>query len=406
MRFQELGLTTFREPASSSQTRGEALLYRAGVQTRAGDATAFGRLILNLLGALSDRMEPPELFSTLGVSCLTESVSEKTRHFFPISSGPEHLLHCPGCHYAARPEFARFETRSAASTAPLPMHKIPTPECNTIAALTTFLGIAPAQTAKALLRVRPQSDQIVFVVVRGDRQLSLGKLTLLVGETTPATATQVLRSGAAPGYASPVGLSNAFTVVDRMVAESSNLVAGANDSGFHLINVNYGRDFDADVVADIVVGLEGDLCAICGVQLEGMVALEIGNATSIQPQNVLAAVAETHRDERGLRLPRLLSPFQAHLLNLPSQDPSILGMAQQLYLDLMRSGLAVLFDDRPQSAGVKLTDADLIGLPVRLVVSERNARNGMVELKFRTSGATMTAPVGDVITALRSPGSS
>jgi prolyl-tRNA synthetase len=197
-------------------------------------------------------------------------------------------------------------------------------------------------------------------------------------------------------------------VVDDAVAKSPNLVAGGNEAGYHLLNVNYGRDYQADIVADIAAAKADDACLVCGNPLKVVRGVEVGNifklgtryaealdATFIDAEGhskpvimgsygigvgrLLACVAEEHHDEDGLIWPVSIAPYQVHLVMLPGGEDA----ADRLYKDLQKAGIEVLYDERDERAGVKFKDADLIGLPVRLTVGERSLQSGGVELKRR-----------------------
>jgi prolyl-tRNA synthetase len=212
-----------------------------------------------------------------------------------------------------------------------------------------------------------------------------------------------------PGYGSPVGVrGGVIVVVDEAVADSPNLVAGANEEGYHLRNVNLGRDYQAQTVADIVSAREGDACPNCGQALRAARGVEVGNifklgthfsealgatfldrdgqskpvvmgSYGIGVGRLLACIAEEHRDEHGLIWPVSVAPYHVHLVELPDSD----GQAARLYEDLLAAGVEVLYDDREERAGVKFNDADLIGIPLRLTVSKRSLEQGGAEFKRR-----------------------
>jgi prolyl-tRNA synthetase len=210
-----------------------------------------------------------------------------------------------------------------------------------------------------------------------------------------------------------VGVQGALVVVDELVAASPNLVAGANEEGYHLRNVNCGRDFQPDIVADITAAQGGEPCPACGSPLRAERGIEVGNIFKLgvryseaigalydDPQGVkrpivmgsygigvgrlLATVAETHYDDAGLVWPASVAPFQVHLVLLPKKAPQAVETADRLYAELTAAGFEVLYDDREEpSPGVKFNDADLIGLPLRVTVSARSLEQGGVELKRR-----------------------
>jgi prolyl-tRNA synthetase len=255
-------------------------------------------------------------------------------------------------------------------------------------------------------------------------ELNETKLTnaLKATDLRPATEEEILAIGAVPGYASPVGLkvksSQCLIVVDDLIPGSMNLVAGANEDGYHLKNVNYGRDYQADMVADIAAAQEGDGCPKCSAPLRTVRGVEVGNifqlgtrytdamgctfqdkdgaekpiimgSYGIGSGRLLASVAEEHNDDWGLIWPITVAPYHVHLVMLPGkqgtveQGEGVKEVADNLYQRLWSQGIEVLFDDREESPGVKFNDADLIGLPIRVTVSARGLADGVVELKRR-----------------------
>jgi prolyl-tRNA synthetase len=340
------------------------------------------------------------------------------------SIGEDTLLLCDGCGYAANRQIACFAKPSLQAEAPLPVEKVATPGTKTIEDLANFLGVSHAQTAKAVFMVatipegQQKVDRFVFAVVRGDMEVNETKLghAVKATELRPATEEEIRAAGAVPGYASPVGLKNVLVVVDDLIPGSANLVSGANQDGYHLRNVNHGRDYQADIIADITAAREGDACLQCGEQLRAVRGVEVGNifklgtryseslgciyldqagqsrpiimgSYGIGSGRLLACIAEAHHDEHGLVWPISIAPYQVHLVKLvgrgkdaPDETSQI---AEQIYQELELAGVEVLFDDRDESPGIKFNDADLIGLPIRLTVSERSLKNGGVEFKRR-----------------------
>jgi len=218
--------------------------------------------------------------------------------------------------------------------------------------------------------------------------------------------------GAEPGYASPVGLpSSVQVIVDDSIVEARNLVAGANRPGYHLRNVNYGRDFTAHRVADIAQARQGDPCRRCGAPLRVTTAIGLGQiikmgsqpaaevgATYLDPKGqirilaigyyvidlgrLMLAIVAAHHDEHGIIWPPAVAPFDLHIVRL-GKDQAVVEAAEALYASLGERGLAVLYDDREESPGVKFADADLIGVPWRATVSGRSLEAGGIELKAR-----------------------
>lgn len=339
--------------------------------------------------------------------------------------GEDTLLLCDQCGYSANRQIATFSKHERPAEAALPMTPIATPHCKTIDELATFLNIPTSQTAKAVFMMATiagdsrKEERFVFAVVRGDMEVNETKLANAIqsAELRPATEAEIRAIGAEPGYASPIGLKNTLIVVDDLIPDSSNLVSGANREGFHILNVNYGRDYQASLVTDISLAREGDGCPRCEMPMRAERGIEVGNIFKLGTRyseamgcnylaqdgqskpvvmgsygigvgRLLACAAEAHHDEHGLVWPITIAPYQVHLTLLAGKtgasDFNAHGIAENLYNDLTRSGIEVLFDDRDLSPGVKFNDADLIGVPIRLTVSERAYLNGGIEFKLRT----------------------
>ena len=365
----------------------------------------------------------PALAVSADVGMMGGQMAHEFMYLTPI--GEDTLLLCDGCGYAANRQIARFAKPSPQGTAPLPIEKVATPGTKTIEDLANFLGVAHSQTAKAVFMIatipegQQKAERFVFAVVRGDMEVNETKLAHAVKavELRPATEDEIRSVGAVPGYASPVGLKNVLVVVDDLIPGSVNLVSGANQEGYHLRNVNYGRDYQADIVADITAAREGDACPQCGEQLHAERGVEVGNifklgsrysealgclyldqagqthpvimgSYGIGSGRLLACIAEAHHDEYGLAWPISVAPYQVHLIKLAGRSKDApdetTRIAEQIYQELEQAGVEVLFDDRDESPGVKFNDADLIGIPIRLTVGERSLKNGGVEFKRRT----------------------
>ncbi len=320
------------------------------------------------------------------------------------------------------------------------MQKIATPHASSIEELAAFLKVPASKTAKAVFytatleAVDGKSDvsQFVFAVVRGDMEVNETKLTNLVKakELRPATEEEIRAVGAEPGYASPVGLKDVFVIVDDLIPQCANLVAGANEAGYHLLNVNYRRDFTATLVADICAASEGSACPNCGTPMRLTRGVEIGNIFKLGTRytdalgctyldetgasrpvvmgsygigvgRLLACVAEEHHDERGLIWPQSIAPFPVHLVVLLGKSVDTWAVAETLEKELTAAGLEPLVDDRAESAGVKFNDADLIGIPLRITVSERALKQGGVEFKRRSGGEPWIVPAEKVLSAVK-----
>ena len=355
--------------------------------------------------------------------------------------GEDTLIICDSCGYSANRQIARFIKLPLAFEEQMSMEKVSTPRIKTIEALANYLGIPQSKTAKAvfLMATIPEGqsskDQLVFAIVRGDMEVNETKLAnvLKAKEMRPAREDEILAVGAIPGYASPVGLKNIMVVVDDIIPQSINLVAGANEDGYHLLNVNYGRDYNANIIADITAAQDGDACPNCSHPLHSVRGVEVANifklgsryseamgcyyldqdgrtkpvimgSYGIGSGRLLACIAEEHHDQKGLIWPITVAPYQVHLVELKGKNGTSEThiLAEHLYADLQTSGIEVLYDDRDESPGIKFNDADLIGLPLRVTVSERSIKQGGVELKRRDQQEKNIISSGSAVIKLKS----
>jgi prolyl-tRNA synthetase len=395
MRFRELHIETRRERPAKARSDGEAFLIRAGYVNVPGELTELGRRSALRISQLTHQGQQLE---GLGAAILRTAEGEA----LAVSRlGDTSILHCRNCGYACDAGRATAKKSAEPQQLLLPLERVQTPGCKTIESLATFLGVPPSQTAKALLYTRPGTDALVFVVVRGDMQLAEPKLRAAVGDVQPATPEQIANAGAVPGYASPIGVRGAFVVVDDLIPFSFNLIAGANEEGFHLKNANIGRDYSADKVADITLAGAGDPCSICESPLVAVTGIVLADKGGLRSVNALLVLAEEHHDERGLRLPFGIAPFDVYLMHLSSRTLDTQAAASEIHQGLEAAGVAVLFDDREAHAGVKFNDADLIGCPIRITVGDKHLQDRMVESKKRIGNSSELIPVEDIIRIVR-----
>ncbi len=368
----------------------------------------------------------------------TGMMGGKEAHEFMVLTpiGEDTLILCDACGYTANRQVARLRKAEAPAAEPLPLEKVATPHTPTIAALAELLAIAPSQTAKAVFLVADLPDakgvreQFVFVVIRGDMDLNETKLGNALGSLLgapplrlrPAREDEIRATGAEPGYASPIGLKGVLVLVDDAVPASPNLVAGANEAGYHLRNTNYGRDYTAALVTDLAAADAGCACPECGAPVKAERGVEVGNifklgtrysealgATFLDSDGqtkpiimgsygigvgrLMACVVERHHDADGLIWPEAIAPYRVHLVRLPGGEE----IADRVYADLQAAGVEVLFDDRDDRAGVKFKDADLIGLPIRVTLGERALKSGGAEVKFRRTGESRIVPLDELV---------
>jgi len=408
MRFSQLSLHTQRDNPANARSAGFALLVRAGYLTRDGQALELAQRVLENLRRHWDKMAghfdtSPVLANAfllgLGLGIVPSTLGDE--FFFLSATGADEILFCDACGYASRRETALLRKQPFSAEVPLPVEQVLTPDCSTIESLAAFLHIPKEKTAKALMYTRLSDGKFIFVVVRGDMQASETKLIQQLGDLRPATTDEIIASGAVAGYASPVGLHDIVVVVDDLIPHSPNLVAGANLDGYHLKNVNYPRDFGADLVMDVVLSRGGDLCPQCATPLELRAAETLATGSEIRFDGLLLPLAESHHDEKGLTFPKLLAPFDVYLMHVPGKTMDTLSEAENVHTQLEAAGITVLFDDRNERAGVKFNDADLIGCPIRITVGERGLQNGAVEMKLRSESEIQSVPLGDIVTIIK-----
>lgn len=395
MKYTELKIQTQREAPNNARTEGFAFLVRAGYLTRENELLPLGELALEKLRNLP-KESMTAFFSSIDLPILQGDFG---RMFYLTELGKNSILKCKTCGYTDLAETASAQNFRIQTDAPLPIEKVHTPECNTIESLTKFLHVKEDKTAKALMFIRISDGKFIFIVMRGDTQLNLNKLKKQIGEVHPATSEEITSIGAVPGYASAIGIENALIVVDELIPHSINLVAGANEDGYHLLNTNYGRDYSADLILEIVQAQDGDRCIRCKEDCICLHKAELlVDRTGIYDfNNILLALAETHRDEKGLILPKSAAPFDVYLMHIAGKTINTLEKADEIYNALQNEGISVLFDDRDERAGVKFNDADLIGCPVRITVGEKNLKEGKIEIKARTDKANQLVPIEDAI---------
>jgi prolyl-tRNA synthetase len=392
MKYQNLQIQTQREFPNNARTPGFGWLVRAGYLTRENEVLPLGKQVIAKLEKLSK--EIPFFF-------LIELpfIDNANETFFKTPTGSEEVFYCKNCGYLARKEIAKVRKTPYSEENQLPAIKIETPETSTIESLANFLNIPKEKTAKALMYTRISDNQFVFVVVRGDMQLSEAKLKSLAGDVHAATAEEIFKSGAVAGYASPVGLNakRALIIVDDLIPQSPNLAAGANEAGFHLLNTNCGRDYIPAIIEDVTLAKEGDPCFMCGKALAIHRAEILVDKDEFYFENILLALAETHHDDKGLTFPKSAVPFDVYLMHIAGKQLDTRKKAEEIYNNLQTAGVSVLFDDRDERAGVKFNDADLIGCPIRVTVGEKALQNGMVELKLRKEKENQAILLEDLI---------
>jgi prolyl-tRNA synthetase len=368
---------------------------------------------------------------TIIVEADSGAIGGKESHEFIMISenGEDEILHCT-CGYAANAEKAEIEKEQVGGGEPLPTEEVSTPGMGSIAEVSGFFKIAENRTLKAVFYIA--DGKMVFIVIRGDLDVNEIKLknTLKCTELRMATEAEVIEAGIVAGAASPVGIKGIKVIADDSVESGANFVAGANKPETHLKNVNYPRDFKADVVTDITLARAGDKCRKCGLELSSSRGIEVGhtfkpaafysdvqNAYFIDKDGesrpmlmgcygiglgrLMAAVIEQHHDDKGIIWPPAIAPYHIHLCPLYRDGSGVAEVAEKLYTELNAQGLEVLYDDREESPGVKFNDADLLGIPVRVTVSPRTLEKDSVEIKQRSEKESQLVPLEEAVSRLK-----
>ncbi|MBN1367767.1 MAG: proline--tRNA ligase [Dehalococcoidales bacterium] len=337
-------------------------------------------------------------------------------------SGEDEIIYCDTCKYAANAEKAKSRKLVLEKEDAKPLEEVSTPGKKTIEEVSGFLKIPAYHTLKAVFYIADKS--LVFVVIRGDLEVNEVKLKnlLKVADLRLATEPEVKEAGIVAGAASPVGLKGVKTVADDSLVSGVNFVAGGNKPDTHLKNVNYPRDFKADVTADIALTGAGDSCEKCGGKLAATRGIEVGHVFKLgtayskilganfidatgnsQPAvmgcygigvgRLLAAAIEQNHDDKGIIWPLPIAPYQVYLCPLYRDGTKVAEIAEHLYQEFTVAGLEVLFDDRTDSPGVKFGDADLLGIPLRVTISPRTLEKNTVEVKWRKEKQAQFLPL-------------
>ncbi|NLD10397.1 MAG: proline--tRNA ligase [Clostridiales bacterium] len=353
----------------------------------------------------------------------TGAIGGSNSHEFTALSevGESEIAYCEKCSMAAAVERAEgVDAEAQDHVDMLPMEEVNTPGTKTIEEVADFLHMDAKETMKALLFVtydaEGKEDGYVAAFVRGDRDANMIKLVNALGiaehqiefadEEKMSAAT-----GCVGGFTGPVGLHDCKIVVDSELPGLKNLCAGACKENYHLKNVNYGRDYKGDIVADIKMLKAGDPCPVCGAPIKHARGIEVGqvfklgtkysesmHATYLDENQkehpllmgcygigvtrTLAAVVEQNHDENGIIWPMAIAPYHVIVTLVKENDPAQKEMAEKIYKELAAAGVEVLLDDRKERPGVKFKDADLLGIPVRITVGKL-AAEGKVEYKLR-----------------------
>ena len=366
----------------------------------------------------------------------TGNIGGSESHEFMVlaDTGEDAILSCPDCHYGANVEKAETGALEAAPAWPLAAPGAPeevnTPDQRTVDEVAEFLEISPSHLIKTLIFAT--DEEFVAVLIRGDLEVNEIKLKnaldclhlQLAGEEKILEIT-----GGPQGFSGPVGLTGITILADPSVMELAVAATGANKDHTHLVGVVPGRDFKADLVADVRLAREGDPCPRCTGTLIENRGIEVGHIFKLgtkyskamgcnfldadgkeQPMimgcyglgvsRTMAAAIEQNHDDKGIVWPLPVAPYEVVLVVLNADKTEIVEAAEGLYQQLADAGVDVLFDDRPERPGVKFNDMDLIGFPVRVVVGKRGLESGEIELSLRRDGERRSTPIADLVPAV------
>ena len=329
--------------------------------------------------------------------------------------GEDGIAYCDDCGYAANYEKAQcIPEEKEFAQGELPLEKVETPNVHTIDDLVGFFGTEPYVFAKTI--IYKADDKYIAAMVRGDREINEVKLKNLVGcvDDLELAAPFMVRqiTTAEVGFAGPIGL-DIEVIADLEVAQMKNFIIGANDTGYHYMNVNINRDFTPTKIAYIRVKTTGDKCPKCGKPIKTAQGIEVGHIFKLGTKyskalglnytddtgeaktvimgcygigvtRCIAAAIEQGHDENGIILPVAIAPYHVIVVPVNNKDEAQMKLAEEIYEDLKAQGIEAVLDDRAERAGVKFKDADLIGIPLRIVVGKK-CGEGIVEYKLRTA---------------------
>ena len=340
--------------------------------------------------------------------------------------GEDEIVFCSGCDYAANIEKATSVNHKASTEEMKEMSEIETPNVHTIEELQDFFKMDAGQFAKTLIYYA--DGKTVAVVVRGDRDVNETKVANAIGGAVEfelaSEDTIKAVTGAEVGFAGPIGIKADYLFIDQEVVDQRNVIVGANKTGYHIQNANFGRDFEGQI-GDFRNVQEGDKCPKCGQPLEIMRGVEVGHIFKLgtkysesmgatfldqngksQPiimgcygigvERTVAAVIEQHHDENGIIWPLAIAPYHVVVVPVNVKKEEHLENAEKIYKELEAAGVEVLLDDRNERAGFKFKDSDLLGIPMRITVG-KDIVDGKVEFKLRKEADKEIISVDEVL---------
>ena len=355
-----------------------------------------------------------------------------THEFMVLAdSGEAAIAYCDSCDYAANVEKAELAPIASTGESSLPLDTKETPKQRTIQEVAQFLSMHPDHLIKSLAYMTEKGP--VLALVRGDHEVNEIKLMNLLNVLQLELATEAdIRTAfhSVPGYIGPIGLTGVTIVADASVMNLMNAACGANIEDQHHVNVNPGRDFKADNIADIRMIKESDPCPRCGAKVKTARGIEVGQVFKLHTKyskaleasyldengqenlmvmgcygvgvsRTMAAAIEQHHDDDGIIWPVSIAPYQVVIVPINIKDEAQMTLCEKLYEELKSAGVEVVFDDRDERSGVKFKDADLIGYPVRITIGPKALKENSVEVKVRRTKESMLYPLGEHIESIR-----
>ena len=351
------------------------------------------------------------------------------------NSGEDELIFCDSCHYGANVEKAVNVITNLPKEELKEPVLVPTPNIAKIEDVVANLGVEIERTVKAIMYKDMVTDEPYMVLIRGDIEVNEVKVKNLIDTIDIAMLTdeELETLGLFKGFIGPYGMNlkakGIKIIADPSVTEIPNHTAGGNKPDTHYLNVNYGRDYEADIVADVRKVKEGDICSICGKPLRVARGIECGHifklgkkysepmkATvldengkdvvmemgcyGIGVSRTMAAAIEQNNDENGIIWPSAIAPFVVDVIAANMKDEAQTALAEEVYNALCNAGIDTIYDDRNERAGFKFKDADLIGFPFKVVCGKKSAE-GIVELKIRKTGETIETAKADVVNSVK-----
>jgi prolyl-tRNA synthetase len=351
----------------------------------------------------------------------------------PANNGEDRIVHCAECGYAAnleRAETGRATGNLTASGGATGLQKVATPNATSIEQVSRMLKCTPSQMIKTL--IYKADDKPVAVLIRGDHEANEAKIRRAVGAKSVELADEkTIQSvtGAPVGFAGPVGIKCPI-FADHDIPAIVNAVTGANEADAHFTGVNAGRDYHLTATHDLRMALEGDPCPKCKRTMKLVHGIEVGHvfklgakySVSLQAEfldekeqrhpmimgcygiginRIVAGLAETSFDENGLIWPLSIAPYEVLVIPLNVTDTDTMALAERFYKELGDTGVDVLLDDRDARAGFKFKDADLIGIPLRIVIGGKGLKEGQVEVRWRWSPEAVKVPIVDALDTVR-----